>query len=101
MRLHRPRIRTLAMVLGTSGFLAVVWHFWPPVYDTVRQADRLTVYEGLPHPMYEEEAFQEELKTRKTMQLSGFPFYREPLDLKDQDVQTLRGLLGDESTYES
>ena len=46
MRLHRPRIRTLVMVLGTSGLLGVVWHFWPQVYDTVRQADRLTVYEG-------------------------------------------------------
>jgi hypothetical protein len=51
--------------------------------------------------MYEEEAFQEELKTKQTMQLSGFPFYREPLGLKDEDVGTLRRLLGDRSTYQS
>ena len=86
-------------VLGTAGLLALIWYFWPQVYDTVRQADRLTVYEGLPHPMYEEEAFHEELKTKQTMQLSGFPFYREPLVLKDEDIKTLRGLLGDRSTY--
>ena len=108
MRLPRPRIRILAMVLGTSGLLAVTWYFQsqvvdtrPQSYDTVRQADRLTFYEGLPHPMYEEETFREELKTKQTVQLSGFPFYREPLAIKDEDVKTLRGLLGDRSTYQS
>jgi hypothetical protein len=99
MRLPRPRILILAMVLGMSGLLAMVWYFRPQVYVTVRQADRLTVYEGLPHPMYEEEAFHEELKKKQTVQLSGFPFYREPLDLKDEDVETLRGLPGNRSTY--
>ena len=59
MRLHRPRIRTVAMGLGIAGLLAVAWHFWPQVYETGYHADRLTVYEGLPHPMYEEETFQD------------------------------------------
>ncbi len=99
--MHRPRIRTLALVLGASGLVALVWHFRPQVYDTVLRADRLTVYEGLPHPMYEEETFQDELKTKQTIQLSGFPFYRDPLNLKDEDIRTLRGLLGDRSTYKS
>jgi len=89
------------MVLGASGLVAVVWHFRPQVYDTLLQADRLTVFEGLPHPMYEEEMFQGELKTKQTIQLSGFPFYREPLDLNDEDIRTLRGLLGERSTYKS
>src|SRR5208282_135113 len=101
MRIQRLLIRTLAMVLGACGLVAVVWHFRPQVYDTVRQADRLTVYEGLPHPMYEEQTFQDELKTKQTIQLSGFPFYSEPLDLNDKDIRTLRGLLGDRSTYKS
>jgi hypothetical protein len=100
MRPPRPRKRTLAMILGTAGLLVVVWHFWPQDYDTVRHADRLTLYEGLPHPTYEEEAFREELKTKQTIQLSGFPFYRETLDLKVEDAKTLRGLLGDKRTYQ-
>ncbi len=91
----------MALVLGASGLVALVWHFRPQVYDTVLRADRLTVYEGLPHPLYEEETFQDELKTKPTIQLSGFPFYRDPLDLKDEDIRTLRGLLGDRRTYSS
>jgi hypothetical protein len=87
------------MLLGISGLLAGAWYFWPQVYDSVRHTDRLTVCEGLPHPMYEEETFQEELRTKPTIQLSGFPFYREPLDLKPEDIRALRGLLGDRSTY--
>ena len=48
MRLPLRRILTLAMVLGASGLFAVIWLLWPQVYDTVRQADRLALYEGLP-----------------------------------------------------
>jgi hypothetical protein len=101
MRMHRPLIRTLAMVLGAFGLIAVVWHFRPQVYDTVRQAERFTVYEGLPHPMYEEQTFKDELKTKETIQLSGYPFYSEPLDVNDKDIRTLRGLLGDPSANKS
>jgi hypothetical protein len=101
MRLPQPRTCLSAMVLGSAGLLAAIWHFQPQVYDTVRQAERLTVYEGLPHPMYEEQAFEEELRTKQTIQLLGFPFYREPLDLKDDDARALRGLLGDRNTYQT
>jgi hypothetical protein len=78
-----------------------VWYFWPQTYDAVRHADQLTVYEGLPHPMYEKGVFDHELKTRQTIKLSGFPFYLEPLELKTADVGALRGLLGAGSTYQS
>jgi len=99
MRQPWSRRATIAIVLTTAGLLALIWWFRPRVYDTVRQADRLTLYEGLPHPNYEKKAFQEELKSKQTMQLCGFMFYLEPLDLKDEDVKTLRGLLGNRSTY--
>jgi len=100
---RRPQPRTLlfATALGTAGIFAVIWNFWPHVYDSVRHAERLTVYEGLPHPAYEREAFQEESKSKQTIRLLGFPFYREPLDLKDEDVKTLRNLLGSRNTYQA
>jgi hypothetical protein len=63
MRQPWSRRATIAIVLATSGLLALIWWFRPRVYDTVRQADRLTLYEGLPHPNYEKRAFQEELKS--------------------------------------
>jgi hypothetical protein len=105
MRLPLPRKRTTAAMIGTAGILAMIWHFWPQVddtvrhYDTVLQAERLIVYEGLPHQEFEKKALEEELKTKQTVPLSGYPFYREPLDLKDEDVKALRGLLGDRNTY--
>ena len=89
------------MTLATAGLLALIWYSWPQIYDTVRRADRLTVYEGLPHPMYEEEAFREELRTKETTEFLGFPFYREPLDLKPEDVEALCEALGDGSTYKT
>jgi hypothetical protein len=101
MRLRRPRIRTCVLVLGAIGLLALIWYLRPQIYDTVRRADRLTVYEGLPHPMYEEVAFRDESKTKPTRELAGFWFYRDPLVLKSEVLKTLRGLLGRRSTYRS
>ena len=88
-------------MVGASLLLVGIWYFWPQAYATVLHADRLTVYEGLPHPRYEERVFEHELNTKQTIMLSGFPFYPEPLDLKTNDVQALRRLLGASGTYQS
>jgi len=100
----RLSFRPVAVVAAVGSVVfaltaAAWWYVRPQPYDTVRRADRLTVYEGLPHPLYEEEAFRGELKAARTAQLCGFPFYREPLELKDEDARALRDLLGDASTY--
>lgn len=87
------------LVLGAGGLVALFWPAGAPVYPTILHADRITVYEGLPHPMYEEGKFRRELQAKATVQLHGFPFYREPLELKRTDVEALRGLLGTEGTY--
>lgn len=100
MRLTRNQRRISALfVLGAGGLIALFWPAGAPVYPTILHADRITVYEGLPHPMYEEEEFRRELQAKATVQLHGFPFYREPLALKQGDVETLRGLLGTEGSY--
>jgi hypothetical protein len=101
MRLLLSRKSALAAALGIFVLIFGIWYFWPQAYFTVRQADRLTVYEGLPHPRYEEAVFELELRTKPTTKLSGFPFYREPLNLKTDDVAELRSLLGASGTYQS
>ena len=67
--------------------------------QSIRQAARITLYEGLPHPMYEEAVLVAEKKAKPTVDSHGFPFYRETLDLKGADEAELRKLLGDARTY--
>ncbi|WZP00055.1 hypothetical protein EP7_001672 [Isosphaeraceae bacterium EP7] len=92
---------TFILVLGVSATIAAIWHLRPQVYDTVRLSNRLVVFEGLPHPMYEEATFEKELKSQQTIQISGFPFYLEPLDMKVEDLKALRDLLGNRNTYQA
>ena len=106
MRLPRLRMTKVRAVLAACGFLAMIWYVWqevydsgPHVYDSIRHADQVTLYEGLPHQNSEAKAFKNELKTKQTIQLSGFPFYPQPLVMKNGEVDTLRELLGDRSTY--
>lgn len=68
----------------------------PPV-ASVKPSDKLTLYEGLPHQFFERKALEQE-KKKPTVELGGFPFYREPLDLKNDDLQTLKNLIGDAGT---
>ncbi|WP_435017920.1 hypothetical protein TA3x_005543 [Tundrisphaera sp. TA3] len=77
----------------------MVWPLLPQVYQTIRRADEIVVYEGLPHHAYEQELFEEERKVRPIVMLSDFPFYREPLAMKAEDVATLRDLIGARGTY--
>jgi hypothetical protein len=70
-----------------------------PEVATLKQADRLVLYEGLPHPMYEAQALASEKKAKPTVTLHGFRFYREPLDLKPGDDDRLRALLGNPHSF--
>ncbi len=70
-----------------------------PETTTLKQADRLVLYEGLPHPMYEHEALEAEKKAKPTVPLHGFPFYRETLDLKPGDEERLKAILGDRASF--
>ena len=72
----------------------------PTESSTIRQAERLTLYEGLPHPMYEPTALAAEKKAKPTVELHGFPFYREALEVKAGDDEKLKALLADPRTLE-
>ena len=71
-----------------------------PETTTLKQADRLVLYEGLPHQMYEHQALEAEKKAKPTVTLHGFPFYRETLELKPDDGERLKALLGDPASFE-
>jgi hypothetical protein len=61
---------------------------------TVGRAEKLALLEGLPHPGYEAKQLESEKKSKPTIELDGFLFYKEPLDLKGDDTRALAELLG-------
>jgi hypothetical protein len=70
-----------------------------PETMTLKQADRLVLYEGLPHQYYERKALESEQKSKPTVILHGFTFYRETLELRAGDGDRLKALLGDPSSF--
>lgn len=72
-------------------------HKW--LLGTIRQADRVTLYEGLPHPHWEAALLEQETRTKETVDLHGWAFYARPLDLTDADRTALVALLADEASF--
>ena len=64
-----------------------------PMWDDVRESVDVTLYEGLPHQYYEADSLKSEVKHKSTIRLGNFPFYKEPLTLKEGDVDKLLPLL--------
>lgn len=67
---------------------------------TIPQAEALTLYEGLPHPMYETEVLEAEKNAKPTVDLHGYPFYRATLSLKPDDERSVKEILSTAATYE-
>jgi hypothetical protein len=89
-----------AVVLAAMLCLAATGCSGPrPESTTIDQAERLVLYEGLPHQMYEHEALEAEKKAKPTVTLHGFPFYRDTLALKPGDGERLKALLGDPASF--
>lgn len=60
------------------------------VVDGIHGAATVDLYEGLPHQLWEREAFERELATKKTVKLHEFQFYEHPLAISADDVKLLR-----------
>jgi hypothetical protein len=63
-----------------------------------RKADKVIVYEGLPHQGYYPDLVAQELKSKDTIKIDNYAFYREPLELKVDDLNKLHSLLADSAT---
>jgi hypothetical protein len=71
-----------------------------PLAATVRAAKGLVIYEGLPHQTFQRKLLEKELKTKKTVQLHGFPFYADPQEPRKADAAALRKLLSSRASVE-
>lgn len=65
----------------------------------IRTADRLVLYEGLPHQTFESKLLEAERRQKQTVILHDFPFYAEPLDLRGEDAALLKELLSDADSF--
>ena len=72
-----------------------------PMWDDIRGSVDVTLFEGLPHQYYEAEALKSEEKRKSTIRLGIYPFYNEPLTLKEGDVNKLLPLLMSRSSFET
>ena len=65
----------------------------------LEKAEKVTVYEGLPHQMSEKGLLEKELKDKKTVKHHGFPFYAGAISPKEEVAKELTALCGDEKTF--
>ncbi len=66
---------------------------------TILRAGSISLYEGLPHAMYEPESLAAEKKAKPTIELHGFSFYRQALAPSGGDQAKLKASLGDAGSY--
>ena len=72
---------------------------YKPLAEAIGKADRVVLYEGLPHQVFEAKLLETERKEKKTVEHHGFPFYSEPLELKGDDGQKLIALFTDPGSF--
>ena len=70
------------------------------IKQKIRQASHIRLYEGLPHQVIQASLLKQELQRKQTLQLHGFSFYRELLNLSKEDADRLIELLSDEKTIQ-
>jgi hypothetical protein len=64
----------------------------PALTAALGKATKVVLHEGLPHQTFEPKLLEQELKTKKTVKVHGFPFYQETLSLKEADAKKLTAL---------
>jgi hypothetical protein len=69
------------------------------LFATIRDADRVALYEGLPHQFFEGNLLAEEKQSKPAVELHGYWFYAGSLDLKDSDRAKLVATLGSEESF--
>lgn len=59
----------------------------------------MVLYEGLPHQSWEYRSYTNELSSKAIIKLGGFPFYAEPLLLREDDARELRSFYCERSSF--
>jgi hypothetical protein len=98
------RLAVCGVALLALGFVGITWikaryPVAPAILEGIRRASSLTLYEGLPHHMWEAGALKDELATKKTVQIHGYSFYERALPLTAEEIEALRKLTSSQENY--
>jgi hypothetical protein len=72
-----------------------------PISKGIADATSLTLFEGLPHQVWDMDQYQNELATKKTVRLHEYPFYERTLAVGKSDQEGLRRLSASAESYSS
>jgi hypothetical protein len=84
-----------ARQLATEGRVAPAKEF----EDLTHSLAKMTVYEGLPHPVVEPEVFASERKQKATLEVHDFLFYATPLTMSRADWKSFRRAFTHEASF--
>lgn len=70
-----------------------------PVFESIRGAPSVVVLEGLPHYGFEARVFKEEVATKEVVPVHDYTFYKRPLEVVTNDVESLKALSGDALSF--
>jgi len=65
----------------------------------LKDAEKATLYEGLPHQRHESALLKQEKAAKKTLDFGDFTFYQEPFEVKDTDFKALKAILSSPETF--
>ena len=71
------------------------------VTKSLVSSKEIQLFEGLPHQRWEKELLDEELKSKRTLELHEFPFYQEKRAMSEDDVAVVRRTLADVKSIEA
>lgn len=71
----------------------------PPFFEGISKAQSVTLYEGLPHQLWEMELLEKELKEKKTVKFNKFPFYQTPIPITKEVARKLQALCSDVNNF--
>jgi hypothetical protein len=66
----------------------------------VAGAETTTLYEGLPHQMFESSLMESERRSKPVQELHGYWFYKEPLAPSAEDVKRLTQVFSEPASFE-
>lgn len=65
----------------------------------MKNAEKATLYEGLPHQKHEPALLKQEKESKKTLIFGDFAFYEEHFELKEADFNQLKSILSDPDSF--
>ncbi len=65
----------------------------------IKGCDRIALFEGLPHPHWENELLDSERRSKKTTEIAGSFFYEEALPLNQADAHRLKELYCNQTSF--